>query len=71
MAPWPAIAPATHAHAPARLGATLLATCLLVARRLAQGMGVPASRAATCEELAAALRAALVRQGPSLIEAVL
>lgn len=38
---------------------------------LAQGMGVPASRAATCEELAAALRAALVRQGPSLIEAVL
>ncbi|KAL4420103.1 hypothetical protein ABPG77_000584 [Micractinium sp. CCAP 211/92] len=38
---------------------------------LAQGMGVPACRAATCEELAAALRAALERQGPSLIEAVL
>jgi acetolactate synthase-1/2/3 large subunit len=38
---------------------------------LAQGMGVPASRAATCEELAAALRAALQRSGPTLIEAVL
>ncbi|KAL4444371.1 hypothetical protein ABPG75_012108 [Micractinium tetrahymenae] len=38
---------------------------------LAQGMGVPASRAATCEELAAALQAALKRQGPSLIEAAL
>jgi thiamine pyrophosphate-dependent acetolactate synthase large subunit-like protein len=34
-------------------------------------MGVPASRAATCEELAAALRAALQRSGPTLIEAVL
>lgn len=38
---------------------------------LAQGMGVPAQRAATCEELAAALAAALARQGPSLIEAAL
>ncbi|PSC72378.1 acetolactate synthase large subunit [Micractinium conductrix] len=38
---------------------------------LAQGMGVPGSRAATCEELAAALTAALARQGPSLIEAAL
>lgn len=36
-----------------------------------QGMGIPACRAATCEELAATLRAALERQGPSLIEAVL
>lgn len=36
-----------------------------------QGMGVTASRATTCEELATALAAALERQGPSLIEAVL
>lgn len=36
-----------------------------------QGMGVTASRATTCEELAAALSAALGRPGPSLIEAVL
>lgn len=36
-----------------------------------QGMGVPASRAATCEELAAQLAAALERQGPTLIEAAL
>ena len=34
-------------------------------------MGVPASRATTCEELAAQLTAALERTGPSLIEAVL
>ena len=38
---------------------------------LGQGMGVPASRATTCEELAAQLTAALERTGPSLIEAVL
>ncbi|EFN57872.1 hypothetical protein CHLNCDRAFT_56997 [Chlorella variabilis] len=38
---------------------------------LAQGMGVAGSRAATCEELAAQLAAALERAGPSLIEAVL
>ncbi|KAI3427920.1 hypothetical protein D9Q98_006312 [Chlorella vulgaris] len=38
---------------------------------LAQGMGVPASRATTCEELVAALRTAMQRQGPSLVEAVL
>lgn len=36
-----------------------------------QGFGVPGSRASTCEELAAQLAAALERQGPSLIEAVL
>ena len=35
-----------------------------------QGMGVAGSRAATCEELAAQLAAALERAGPSLIEAV-
>lgn len=34
-------------------------------------MGVRASRATTCEELSAALSAALERPGPSLIEAVL
>lgn len=38
---------------------------------LLQGMGVPACRATTCEELAAALAAALERAGPSLIEAAL
>ena len=38
---------------------------------LGQGMGVPASRATTCEELAAQLTAALERAGPSLIEAML
>lgn len=36
-----------------------------------QGMGVTACRAASCEELVGALREALERQGPSLIEAVL
>ena len=38
---------------------------------LLQGMGVAASRATTCEELVAALAAALERPGPSLIEAAL
>jgi acetolactate synthase-1/2/3 large subunit len=38
---------------------------------LAKGMGVEASRAATSEEFAKALRAALARRGPYLIEAVL
>lgn len=38
---------------------------------LAGGMGVPASRATTAEELAAALAAGLQRSGPTLIEAVL
>lgn len=38
---------------------------------LAAGMGVPASRASTAEELAAALTAGLQRSGPTLIEAVL
>ena len=37
----------------------------------AQGLGVPGSRATTCEELGEQLLAALARQGPSLIEAVL
>lgn len=34
-------------------------------------MGVAGTRATTCEELGAALSAALERPGPSLIEAVL
>jgi len=38
---------------------------------LAIGMGVPASRATTCEELAAQLRAAFVEPGPHLIDAML
>jgi acetolactate synthase I/II/III large subunit len=38
---------------------------------LAQGMGVPASRAATCADLASQLRRALAEPGPHLIEAVL
>ncbi|TYP86849.1 acetolactate synthase large subunit [Blastococcus xanthinilyticus] len=38
---------------------------------LAQGMGVPASRATTAEELADQLRAALAEPGPHLIDAVL
>jgi len=37
---------------------------------LAAGMGVPASRARTAAELAAALRLALAEPGPHLIEAV-
>jgi acetolactate synthase-1/2/3 large subunit len=37
---------------------------------LAEGMGVPASRAATAVELAAQLRRALAEPGPHLIEAV-
>src|SRR3954471_2264893 len=38
---------------------------------LAQGMGVPATRATTAEELADQLRAALAEPGPHLIDAVL
>ncbi|MER7393897.1 acetolactate synthase large subunit [Streptomyces sp. NPDC000151] len=38
--------------------------------RIAEGMGVPASRATTCEELADQLRRALAEPGPHLIEAV-
>ncbi len=38
---------------------------------LASGMGVPASRAATCEELAKQLERALAEPGPHLIEAAL
>ncbi len=38
---------------------------------LATGMGVPATRATTCEELAEQLRAAFVEPGPHLIEAIL
>jgi acetolactate synthase-1/2/3 large subunit len=39
--------------------------------RLAGGMGVPASRATTAEELADQLRRALAEPGPHLIDAVL
>ncbi len=39
--------------------------------KIAQGMGVPARRAATAEELAEALRWALDEPGPHLIEAVM
>ena len=38
---------------------------------LATGMGVPATRAATCEELAEQLRTAFAEPGPHLIEAIL
>ena len=38
---------------------------------LATGMGVPATRATTCEELAEQLRAAFAEPGPHLIEAIL
>lgn len=38
---------------------------------LGTGLGVPAKRVATCEELCAALIEALAQRGPSLIEAVL
>jgi acetolactate synthase-1/2/3 large subunit len=38
---------------------------------LAQGMGVPATRATTAEELADQLRAALAEPGPHLIDAML
>jgi acetolactate synthase I/II/III large subunit len=38
---------------------------------LAQGMGVPASRARTAEDLAGPLEGALREPGPHLIEAVL
>ncbi len=38
--------------------------------KIAEGMGVPAQRATTCEELADALRAAFDEPGPHLIEAV-
>ena len=38
---------------------------------LAQGMGVPATRASTADELAAQFRAALAEPGPHLIDAVL
>jgi acetolactate synthase I/II/III large subunit len=39
--------------------------------RIAEGMGVPARRASTAEELAAALRWAWNEPGPHLIEAVM
>jgi acetolactate synthase-1/2/3 large subunit len=38
---------------------------------LAQGLGVPASRATTAEELVGALERGLAEPGPVLIEAVL
>jgi acetolactate synthase-1/2/3 large subunit len=38
--------------------------------KIAEGMGVPARRATTCEEFADALRAALAEPGPHLIDAV-
>jgi acetolactate synthase I/II/III large subunit len=38
---------------------------------IAQGMGVPGSRAETAEELAEQLRRALAEPGPHLIQAVL
>jgi acetolactate synthase-1/2/3 large subunit len=39
--------------------------------RIAEGMGVPARRVATAEELADALRWALHEPGPHLIEAIM
>jgi acetolactate synthase-1/2/3 large subunit len=38
---------------------------------LARGMGVPATRATTAEELTAQLEAALRTPGPNVVEAVL
>jgi acetolactate synthase-1/2/3 large subunit len=38
---------------------------------LAQGMGVPAARATSCDELVTELRRSLSSEGPSLIEAVI
>jgi acetolactate synthase-1/2/3 large subunit len=38
---------------------------------MSKSMGVPASRASTCEELIAALQANLKEPGPNLIEVVL
>ena len=38
---------------------------------LATGMGVPASRATTCEELAAQLAAAFATSGPTVIDCVI
>jgi acetolactate synthase-1/2/3 large subunit len=38
--------------------------------KIAEGMGVPARRATTCDELADALRAAFAEPGPHLIDAV-
>ena len=39
--------------------------------KLAEGMGVPATQARTCEELAEQLRHALAEPGPHLIDAIL
>ena len=38
--------------------------------QLSQGLGVPARRASTAEELAAALQQAYAEPGPHLIEAI-
>ena len=38
---------------------------------LARGLGVPASRATTAEELVGAVERSLAEPGPSLVEAVL
>jgi acetolactate synthase-1/2/3 large subunit len=39
--------------------------------KLSEGMGVPATRAATADEFMAQFRAAVSGKGPALIEAVL
>jgi acetolactate synthase-1/2/3 large subunit len=39
--------------------------------RIAEGLGIEASRATTCEEFAAQYASALQQRGPRLIEAVI
>lgn len=70
-APAPGLAAADAAGSSASRSLTDLGSPALDWTALARGMGVPASRVATVGELQAALREALARRGPTLIEAML
>ena len=58
--------PATVAHAPAGCWTSRIPPLDFVA--LSRGMGVPARRVETAEELTAALQASFAEPGPNLIE---
>jgi len=70
-APAPGLAASDAAGSSASRSLTDLGSPALDWTALARGMGVPASRVATVGELQAALREALARRGPTLIEAML
>lgn len=61
---------AGNAPGPKALGLLDLSRPTIDFVKIAEGMGVPARRATTCEELSDALRAAFAEPGPHLIDAV-